>query len=259
LDNKARGKLAFSAVVDQRLPNVPPECLAGLQADHVKAPDLDAAGASPALDPEQFVPDLRERPALVAGCRLSPARAPRRRACQYSPANGSSGAGSSILGGGCRCRASFHLPGGGMRHGVRLERRAVSERIGAAANPVIAINKFGEWHLAGSAMPMERRPSSRDMYPQLEEAVKRELKENNRPMEGVEIHRQLSPELQHQFPEEKMYRHLQKVRGIFQIEGDRRWWLKTRRKDARPRRSSEYEPLTLRINLFAHRHSFIPK
>jgi hypothetical protein len=68
-------------------------------------------------------------PALVAGCRLSPARAPRRRACQYSPANGSSGAGSSILGGGCRCRASFQLPGGGMRHGVRLERRAVSDRI----------------------------------------------------------------------------------------------------------------------------------
>ena len=28
-----------------------------------------------------------------------------------------------------RCRASFQLPGGGMRHGVRLERRAVSDRI----------------------------------------------------------------------------------------------------------------------------------
>jgi hypothetical protein len=76
LGQQGARQVSLSAVVDQRLPSVPPECLAGLQADHVKAPDLDAAGASPALDPEQFVPDLRERPLLVAGCRLSPARAP---------------------------------------------------------------------------------------------------------------------------------------------------------------------------------------
>jgi hypothetical protein len=100
--------------------------------------------------------------------------------------------------------------------------------VGAAATPLIEANQFGEWRLAGRAVLNERRPNGKRKYPQLEREVKQALQIDNRPMRGVDIHRELSPELQRQFPEDKMSRHLQNVKGIFQMDG-KKWWLSTTR------------------------------
>ena len=99
---------------------------------------------------------------------------------------------------------------------------------GAAENPIIEVNRFGDWHLAGRVMPIEHEPGRRDLLLRFEMEVKDVLKEDNHPMRGVDIHEKLSDELQGEFKREKIYRDLKKVRGIFQTDDDK-WWLNTKR------------------------------
>jgi hypothetical protein len=107
---------------------------------------------------------------------------------------------------------------------------------GALEDPVIEISEFGEWHLVGSAGLSKRRRNTRGLLPEFGAQVKSILRTDNHPMTGVEIHDLLSSELKHYFPRDKMYRHLQKLEGVFQYEGEdgpflaKKWWLTVQRR-----------------------------
>jgi hypothetical protein len=107
---------------------------------------------------------------------------------------------------------------------------------GALEDPAIEMTKTGEWYPAGRAASPERRRDTRELFPQFEAEVIRILQERNHPMAASEIHELLAAELKYDFPQDKMYRHLQKVRGIFQFNDkdsthlDKKWWLKTKKR-----------------------------